>query len=186
MPSSTRGHNDKLAAAAHLVIARLPPGDLGATKLNKILWAADCEFFRRHGRSLTGETEYVRKDQGPCPANIESVLLRLKDEGAIMEHRQQVVSFSRREFMALAQPDLATLTKEEIDVLLSIAIEFAPLTAKQASDDSHKDLWKAIPPNGKMSVAAGSIRIMEPTPVDIEWAKNVFAKYEHSEATRRV
>jgi hypothetical protein len=114
MPSPTREPNDKLAAAVHLVIGRLPPGDLGATKLNKILWAADCEFFRRHGRSLTGETEYIRKDQGPCPANIEEVLTKLKAEGAIIESRQQVVSFARREFMALTEPDLEDLTKEEI------------------------------------------------------------------------
>ena len=168
--------NDKLAAAAHLVIARLPPGDLGATKLNKILWFADCEFYRRHGRSLTGETEYVRKDNGPCPAGISSVIARLKESGAIAEQPQRIADYTRREFTALRQPDVQrSLTAEEVDVLLTVALEVARMSAKKASDLSHTDLWHATPNKGRMSVEAGSVRVLPPSPEVIDWAREAFA-----------
>lgn len=183
MSIAPRRSNEKLAAAAHLVIARLRPDDLGATKLNKILWAADCEFYHRHGRSLTGETEYVRRQNGPCPVNIERVLDWLKREGQIAESLEPVVSYTRREFTALKEPDISQFAAEEIDILLSVALVFTRRTAKKASDDSHDDLWHATPPGGRMSVAAGSVRLMEPTAEVIEWAKGVFASYERRKAT---
>jgi hypothetical protein len=170
-----RGSNDKLAAAAHLVIARLPPDDLGATKLNKILWFADCEFYRRHGRSLTGETEYIRRENGPCPNRMGEVIARLKIAGAIAERSQPIANYSRREFTPLSEPDVSSFTPEEVDILLSVALEIAPLSAKRASDISHDDLWKATPPNGRMSVEAGSVRIMPSTPEAHAWARALFA-----------
>ncbi len=181
-PQSLRAHNDKLAAAAHLVIARLRPEDLGATKLNKILWAADCEYYRRHGKSLTGEEEYVRRDNGPCPLNIERVIDTLKRDGAIAESLQPIISYARREFTALKEPDIDQFEPEEVDILLTVALEFTRLTAKQASDDSHDDLWLATATNARMSVAAGSVRLVSPTPEVMEWAKGVFASDEHRKA----
>ena len=167
--------NDKLAAAAHLVIARLPPDDLGATKLNKILWFADCEFYRRHGRSLTGETEYIRRDNGPCPVRIVQVINRLKQDGAIVERPQPVAHYTRREFTAVIQPDVSKFTSVEVDILLGVALEIAAVTAKTASDISHDDLWEATLPNGRMSVAAGSVHILPPTPEFLDWARSAFA-----------
>jgi len=167
--------NDKLARAAHLVIARLPPDDLGATKLNKILWFADCEFYRRHGRSLTGEVEYVRKDNGPCPVQMNDVIARLKQEGAIAERAQQIAQYTRREFTPLSQPDIDAFTAEEVDILLGVALEIAPMSAKRASDISHDDLWEATPHNGRMSVEAGSVKVLPPTPEVVDWARRAFA-----------
>jgi hypothetical protein len=167
--------NDKLAAAAHLVIARLPPDDLGATKLNKILWFADCEYYRRHGRSLTGEREYVRKDNGPCPVGMNAVLGRLKNDGAIVERPAPIVQYVRREFTSVREPDLSGLSKEEIDILLSVALEVAPLSATTASARSHTDLWHATLPEGRMTVEAGSVRILPPGPEVLDWAKAAFA-----------
>lgn len=168
-------NHDKLAAAVHLVIARLPPGKVGATKLNKILWFADCEFYRRHGRSLTGEREYLRKDNGPCPVRIGEVLSRLKQDGAIVETPQPLVNFTRREFTPLVDPDINLFTAEEVDVLLSVALEIAPLSAAKTSELSHSDLWHGTLPNGRMTVEAGSVRVLPPTADVLEWASSAFA-----------
>ena len=168
-------NHDKLAAAAHLVVARSAPGVIGATKLNKILWFADCEYYRRHGRSLTGETAYRRLEFGPCPNGIGSVLDRLKRDNAIAETPHQIAHLTQRTFVAIADPDLRTLTGEEVDILLTVAQEISVMTAKEASELSHDDLWQATEPNGLMSVEAGSVRVLAPTPEVIEWAKAAFA-----------
>lgn len=167
--------NNKLAAAAHLVIARLPPDSLGATKLNKILWFADCEHYRRHGRSLTGETEYVRRDNGPCPLGMPGTIEALKRSGQIAEALQPISNYVRREFTALAEPDVSAFTAEEVDILLSVALEIAPMSARQASDMSHDALWEATYSGERMSVAAGSIKVMQPSPEVVDWARRVIA-----------
>lgn len=166
--------NDKLASAAHLLIARLPTDELGATKLNKILWFADCEFYFHHGRSLTGETEYVRKANGPCPVRIAEVLAQLKAQGAIVERAQPVAHYTRREFVPITQPDVSVFTSEEIDLLLGTALALAPMSARAASDLSHNDLWHATPPEGRMSVEAGSVLVSQPAGME-EWAAAAFA-----------
>jgi len=167
--------NDKLAHAAHLLIAHLPPGDLGATKLNKILWFADCEFQFRHGRSLTGETNYVRMPQGPCPARITEVLDALKSSGAIVERLQPAFSYARREFTPVTRPDVSVFTAEEIEILLGTAMRLAPMTAKAVSRLSHDDLWEATEPDGLMSVESGSVRSMPCPPAMRAWAESAFA-----------
>jgi hypothetical protein len=169
--------NDKLAAAAHLVIARLPPDRLGAVKLNKILWFADCEHYRRHGRSLTGEEAYVRRPQGPCPYRMEGTLRALKDRGLISESIRPVVNFTRREFTALREPDLDQFTREEIDLLLSSALEIAPMSAKAASDLSHDALWEGTDEGDLMSVEAGSVRVLPTPPEAKDWAREAFAAH---------
>lgn len=167
--------NDKLAAAAHLVIARLRADQLGATKLNKVLWFADCAHYRRHGRSLTGESDYVRKDNGPCPQRMEAVLGSLKERGKIAESLQQVVHYARREFTALQEPDLSAFTVEEVDLLLSVALELAPLSAQGVSDLSHDTLWEEATPGGRIPVAAGAVRARALPDADLPWARKAFA-----------
>ena len=167
--------NDKLAAAAHLVIARLRADQLGATKLNKVLWFADCAHYRRHGRSLTGEREYVRKDNGPCPQRMEAVIHTLKERGKIAETLQPVIHYSRREFTALQEPDLSGFTVEEIDLLLSVALELAPLSAQGVSELSHDALWEEATPGGRIPVAAGAVSARPLLEADIPWARKAFA-----------
>jgi hypothetical protein len=106
---------------------------------------------------------------------IGSVISRLKEQHAITERPQPISFYTQREFTPLTEPDIEQFTKEEIDVLLRAALEIAPLTAKRASDNSHDDLWKATTPDGRMSVAAGSVKIMPPTPEIMERAREVFA-----------
>lgn len=167
--------NDKLAAAAHLLIAELPPGELGATKLNKILWFADCEFYRRHGRSLTGETHYVRREFGPCPSGMNRTLAALEREGAIAQQTRYVGAFAQRVFLSRREPSIEGFAAEEVHILLAEAMKIAPLTAAEASAASHDDLWEAMEDGELMSVEAGSVRVFAPPPEVIAWAREAFA-----------
>jgi hypothetical protein len=55
----------RVAAAAHYVVAKAESSTLGYIKLNKILWYSDLEHYRWHGTSITGLREYSRIPQGP-------------------------------------------------------------------------------------------------------------------------
>lgn len=172
---SEQRNTDKVAAALHYVIARFPSHQLGATKLNKILWYADCEFYARHGRSLTGETHYVRKDQGPWLGRFDSAIAQLVLHEAITERQVRIIDFFRREFYPHEEPDVSVFTSEEIDTLVKIATEITPSTADEVARSSHQLLWECIPPNGKMSVAAGAVRGQPLDEQDMEWARSVLA-----------
>ena len=168
--------NDRLATAAHYVIARIAPDRLGATKLNKVLWFADCEFYRRHGRSLTGEESYVRKPNGPCVPRFEATLDNLRERGIILERSEPTYAgYPRREFTSLKEPDISCFSAEEVDLLMLVGKEIAKMTAQEASDYSHDALWHEAPANGTLPVAAGAASPSLPTEAELEWGREAFA-----------
>lgn len=167
---------DRLSAAMHYVIARHPPAHMGATKLNKVLWFADCEMYRRHGKSITGEKAYVRKPNGPCSARFEAVLNALKQQAVV--HEEQVPTYighPRRELHSVAAPDVSMFSGEEIDILNEVAKEISRLSAQEASELSHDDLWTETEPNTLMQVAAGAVKVSSLSGSDLDWARAAFA-----------
>lgn len=170
-----RKNTDKLAAAIHFLVARFPPHQLGATKLNKILWFADCEFYVRHGRSLTGETHYVRKPQGPWNGRFDSAVAHLVLHKAISERQVRVIDFVRRELYPQQEPDVTPFTSEELDLLVKMASVVSKLSAEEAAESSHKMLWECLPPDAKMPVSAGAVTTDPLDDADLERARSVLA-----------
>jgi Protein of unknown function (DUF4065) len=164
-------NTDKLAVVAHYVIARTLPHELGATKLNKILWFADCLAYERLGRSLTGLTEYRRLDQGPVPHGLDNVLDKLAAQGVIARRIAPSPGYPRKEFFSLQEPPLEQLDATEVD-LLHIVIDYVRTkSAREVSDLSHDALWQETPHLGWMSVAGGSVRIGEVDADQLAWAE---------------
>lgn len=166
---------DRLTSAAHFLIARVPPHKLGAVKLNKMLWFADCQFYGKSGRTITGETKYIRKGNGPCVDGFDAMIGQLKSSGAIIEHSAQALDFKRREFYAQKEPDLSVFTPEEVDTLWNVAAQIMGMTAAEASDLSHDDLWEETPAYGAISVAAGAVKVEPIDAADLSWARSAFA-----------
>lgn len=162
--------NDRLGTLAHYIIARSVPDKLGATKLNKILWFADIEFYRRHGRSMSGLTHYVRMPRGPVPHGIDKTILSLKSSGKIFERETRVYSYTRREFVWLQDPDLAQFTAEEIDVLNELIDLICEHTADGISEITHDALWQELRDGELMPIQAGSVISKTPDEKHLEWA----------------
>lgn len=161
-----------LELLAHYIIARTEPGTLGATKLNKVLWFVDLEHYRRHGRSITGLTAYVRLERGPVPPGIERVLSSLKASQKIFERKTKVFSHVRREFVWLKEPDVSNFTSEQIDILNEVIDAVCAHTAGSVSDVTHDALWQEINNGDDMSIAAGSIITRAPTEDEMNWASS--------------
>lgn len=162
---------ERLAKVAHYVIARTPPEQLGATKLNKVLWWVDCAAHARWGRSLTGLDSYLRLPHGPVPDGISDAISILKLSGSVAERSCGTPVGMRREFVALKEPPLESFSAEEVDLISQIVQAVARMSAQEASELSHDALWDEAGHLGSMSVAAGSIVPREVRSDDLEWAE---------------
>jgi len=68
------------ALALHLSRSSAKDEGFGMVKLNKLLYRADFEAYRRLGHSLTGET-YEKQEWGPVARHLPIMLDELRDDG---------------------------------------------------------------------------------------------------------
>lgn len=168
----------RLGEVAHYVIAHCAPDKLGATKLNKILWYSDVIFYRLHGRTITGQDAYEKRQFGPVPKNINGILRSLRSDGKIQERQNPTPAGPRREFVWVQPPKVENFSGEEIDVLRDVmAYVCDGHSAASISDLTHDALWDETEIGQDMLVKAGAILPAEITPDAIRWAKGAFDEY---------
>jgi uncharacterized phage-associated protein len=168
------GSVEQLAAVVHYVIAKADGHDIGKTKLNKILWFADCAAWRSHGRTITGLNEYVKLQYGPVPPRIDMALSYLGREGRADLVHQYVGPYIRLSYRPLVEPQqnnhIAPLDRQILDDVIEAV---RPMTAFDVSELSHDALWHATPYGQKISVAAAAVQHTPPDERIREWARNV-------------
>jgi hypothetical protein len=164
----------RIAVAAHRVIARAQPGQLGHVKLNTILWYSDLEHYRRSGRSLTGLTEYTRTPQGPYAADIPRAVGTLVKEGKVREQPVTTANYARRAMVSLREP--ASLDAQQADIIDRVMDVVVPLNAAQLFAFTRADpLWQEVAPGGRMIVSTGSIITKFPAAFGREAARFLIA-----------
>ncbi|MCB2066370.1 MAG: SocA family protein [Erythrobacter sp.] len=137
--------NEKLKEALHYVIECCDDSSrLGAVRLNKILWFADCHSYRDHGTSITTDG-YVKRRFGPVPKRVLAATRELEEEGKIAIREVPYSSRkSFREFISLKQPDHHALSEQDLEILHAytqiICNEFS---AARISELSHDQIWEA-------------------------------------------
>jgi hypothetical protein len=140
---------EKLKQLVHYVCDIAPdPRQLGATKLNKILFYADTQAYLETGSPSTGETD-VKQKLGPVPKHIGEILAELKAEEAvaISEERlafnvYQEAPYRQRMFLSLREPELDRFTAKEIHIVDAVVHEITELhTATSISEKSHDIFW---------------------------------------------
>jgi len=156
---------ERVAAAVHYVIFRTDAGKLGHVKLNRVLWYADLEHYRRHGASITGLQQYSRAPQGPLAPEIFRAVGWLARTGKVSERPVAVADYTRREMVSVRDPDVLAFRSGEPAVLDRMISVIAPLTARQLVQMTSADpLWREISPGGAMVIATGSIITRAPSP----------------------
>ena len=164
-----RNHN-RLEQITHYVIARTPSDELGATKLNKVLWVIDLLSWRERAETLTGVECYRRLDYGPVPTQVKPVVRHLIASGRVVEKRKSTPVGERKELISLIDPDLSGLTAEDVD-LIHRAIDFIrPMSASKVSELTHDAYWEEVGPDGEMCVGAASIWPGEIDEETMAWA----------------
>lgn len=165
------------ARIAHYIIARTKSGELGKTRLNKVLWFADLAHYRRYGHSMTGATSYKKRQFGPVPNQILAALRDLKESEIITERTVETPSHPRTEFVWLKTPDMADYTSSEVDILHE-AIDWicGNHSAKSISDLTHDALWEEIELGKEIPIGAASVTPGEITEDDMSWATRELEK----------
>ena len=167
---------DRTEVVAHYVIARAHPDKLGAVKLNKVMWFADLEAYRRFGRTVTGQLSYEKRQYGPVPNNIVKSIRRLEQADLIATRDVPTFGGTRREHVWLKKPDLSGFTAVEIDIL-NEAIDWVceEHTAKSISALSHDALWEQAELGEQIPIGAATVVPDEIDGKDMEWARRELA-----------
>jgi uncharacterized phage-associated protein len=109
---------------------------LGATKLNKLLYYLDFISVRDTGKSVTGD-QYVNKQFGPVPENVDEVLTKLKAEGAIDVQKVAVKKGEMFKFETKRDPDLSVFDSHEQELLEKICQEFSLWKTDKIVNQTH-------------------------------------------------
>ncbi|HEX8382889.1 MAG TPA: Panacea domain-containing protein [Sphingomonas sp.] len=162
---------DRTEAVAHYVIARSDPKKLGAVKLNKVMWYADLEAYRRSGTTVTGQLSYEKRQHGPVPNNIVRSIRRLEQADKITTRLVPTFGGTRREHVWLKQPDVNAFSADEVDIL-NEAIDWVcdTHTAKSISELSHDNLWEAAELGEQIPIGAACVTPDDIDGEDIAWA----------------
>ncbi len=137
----------RLKAAIHY-LSLCADGDenFGATKLNKQLWFADVEAFRRFGRSVTHD-EYQRLPFGPAPRRLLPAMRELEQENRVMFVERELWGRLQKRPIALKDPDLTALNQNDVAILSHVVQLFRTWNAAELSEASHDGLgWRLASP----------------------------------------
>jgi Protein of unknown function (DUF4065) len=123
---------------------RCERSQLGAVKLNKVLYFTDMVRYAWAGAPVTGAI-YKKRKHGPTTDQLLPALRELVAEQKLQINDVNFFGFTKKEYVALAEPDITRLGKEEI-VLLDQVIDFvcSENTAKTISEYSHQTPWEMV------------------------------------------
>jgi hypothetical protein len=172
----------KLDILVHYVCARCDnPSDLGATKLNKVLWYSDVLAFATLGESITGAI-YIKRQFGPVPKHILDSRARLEASNAIVVRDAPYGGgYLQKQFIALRAPDISMFSPEQISIVDGVLQEICRNhTATSISQLSHDIVWQSaeIGEEIPMSAAAFAGGIGEIDEVDMSWAQQEIDRIE--------
>ena len=129
------------ALVHHIIHECARPDQLGAIRLNKVLWFSDVTAFRIEGKPITTE-KYVKRQRGPVPRRILQALKALEASGdiAIVEPEHE---FDTRKLMSVKSPRSKLLTSREKLITSAVLSAVLDRTANEISEMSHDDIWRA-------------------------------------------
>lgn len=148
--------------------------DLGATKLNKILWYADITSYLYLEKPIIGET-YIKRQYGPVPIHAPKTIAELVNSQQIVVRPTEYFGYPKREYIALTKPDLTLFSADEISIVDElIDVVCREFTAKAISETTHDKIWQLAQIGEEIPYCAVfASRLGEIDETDIAWAKQV-------------
>ena len=165
---------NRLATLIHHITTLCEPDRLGRTRLAKILWLSDVEHYRQTGFTITGSDDYRKDEFGPRHRNLYDAIDTLKAAGAVVGRESLTPVGPRHELIPLRRPDVSMFTADEIAVVDRITAAVIKLSAKEASDLTHDEVWEAASFNERIPVAAAAPIDGDLTQEIETWAASVF------------
>jgi uncharacterized phage-associated protein len=111
---------------------------MSRVKLNKLLYYADFESYRRRGRSITGAT-YVKGEFGPMAAELPGAEKELGRAGYLTWRTDETGPHPRKIPVALEKADETQFIEEELGLVSDALMDLKDLGGAGARDWSHNN-----------------------------------------------
>lgn len=116
----------------------------GATKINKVLFAAEFAHLRTYGAPITG-VPYQKLKNGPAPRRLLPVRDQLVAEGAAELRREYYMGHPLDRVAPLREPDLRLFTADEIETVDLVISDSRSKRAVEVSEESHEEVgWRMV------------------------------------------
>lgn len=122
----------------------------GAVKLNKILYYCDFLSFAKRYQSITGAS-YVKLTEGPVPKELLKERQALVDEGLAELKFEKVFRYVQHRLVPVSKEDRFSyiFDNDELEIIDSAMQVLGPMSGKEVSDLSHKEMGWVIARRGE-------------------------------------
>ena len=128
-------------------------GGIGRTQLAKLFFHADCEFFVKQQKTLSGD-DYIKHRYGPVPCNFKAILREMEAEGKIefiltpnFDYPTRELHIKERFKMTSFQEITSAVkrfTSEETVVVNQNAFKIVRENARKLSAETHQSIYHAL------------------------------------------
>jgi len=116
--------------------------NIGETALYKLLYFIDFDFYEKYEDQLIG-AQYIKNHFGPTPVEFEKVVKEMESKGEIERVKSSFFRYEQKKYLPRRDPELKTLTAEELAHIDWELDRLGDMTASQLSALSHIDTpWK--------------------------------------------
>lgn len=167
---------EKFKALVHYICHMADHDELGAVKLNKILWFSDMVTYINRGKSMTGSV-YIKRQFGSVPKDILQALDELSAGEKMIIRDVPFFGNTKREYISLAEPDIDRFDASEISLVANIMHHICHHhTAGSISDATHDIIWGLAGMGEEIPYCAiYGAQLGEITEEDIQWGKESIA-----------
>lgn len=135
---------EKLEQAVLFFLHRINNQYLGRTKLMRLLYYADFDYFEEFDMPLTG-ARYRKLPHGPVPDDAERVIQEMIDSGLVQSITVPLGDRRQERLEPLVPVDEDVFTSREIDVLGQVASRWERHSTSQIEAASHGEApWLAV------------------------------------------
>jgi Protein of unknown function (DUF4065) len=147
---------------------------MSRVKLNKLLYYADFEAYRRLGHAITGAT-YVKGEFGPMAAELPLAEEELGRAGYLTWRIDESGSHVRKIPVAREKPDEGQFAGEELDIVAEALFELKELGGAGARDWSHKNSagWNLVEDEAPIPYSTAFISTEQIPSEDIDRARQL-------------
>lgn len=133
---------EKFKEMIHYIIYNCESQQILETVLYKLLYFSDFNFHEIYEKPISNET-YIRKENGPVPADFKTAKEQLINENKINEEKEIAINYPKYKYNSNKQPELKLLNQEETAVIDDVLDKLSSFNAIKISDYSHGDMpWR--------------------------------------------
>lgn len=158
-------NREKMRAVILRACHACQPEDLGAVKLNKVLYYVDMLNYAHHRAVVTGAT-YRKRPNGPASDQLLFTLRDLAGAGDIEIRNVEFHGYWKKEYIAKVDEPAGVLNASELS-LLDDVIEFVCRhnSARSISEYSHTLPWEMADMGGEIPYRSAMLLFpMQPSP----------------------